>query len=128
MWYWDGKQWAIPFMWGADQIILNPEMAEVEVKDYPDLLDPSFTGKVAIIDNPLTVWPQLAKLAGYGDKFPNMTKEELADCFAKNKPYRDQMKVFATSNGDVICSSPIARYRPCSPPGRAFRWRPPSRT
>ncbi|USJ27983.1 ABC transporter substrate-binding protein [Ensifer adhaerens] len=102
MWHWDGKNWAIPWVWGLDTIVVNPELVGFEVKSYEDLLRPELTGKVAFLDNPLTVWPQIAKVTGYGGKFPNLTKDELSDCFDKLKPYRDQTKVFASSNGDVI--------------------------
>lgn len=102
MWYWDGKNWAMPWVWGLDTIVVNPELVGFEVKSYEDLLRPELTGKLAFLDNPLTVWPQIAKVTGYGEKFPNLTQKELADCFEKLKPYRDQTKVFASSNGDVI--------------------------
>ncbi|RUX21817.1 extracellular solute-binding protein [Mesorhizobium sp. M7A.F.Ca.US.011.01.1.1] len=102
MWHWDETQWAIPWCWGLDTIVINPELAGTEVKSYTDLLKPELKGKVAFLDNPLTLWPQIAKVTGYGDKFPNMTKDELTDCMEKLKPYRDQTKVFASSNGDVI--------------------------
>ncbi|OWV98896.1 hypothetical protein ATY79_19415 [Rhizobium sp. R693] len=102
MWFWDGKQWAMPWVWGLDTIVVNPEMISFEVKSYEDLLRPEFKGKLAFLDNPLTVWPQIAKVTGYGDKFPNLTTDELKDCFVKLQPYRDQTKVFASSNGDVI--------------------------
>lgn len=102
MWFWDGKNYAIPWVWGLDTIVVNPELTGFEVKSYKDLLRPELTGKLAFLDNPLTVWPQIAKVTGYGEKFPNLTKDELKDCFEKLKPYRDQTKVFASSNGDVI--------------------------
>lgn len=102
MWFWDGKHWAMPWVWGLDTIVVNPEMLGFEVKSYEDLLRPELKGKLAFLDNPLTVWPQIAKVTGYGEKFPNLTKDELTDCFKKLQPYRDQTKVFASSNGDVI--------------------------
>lgn len=102
MWHWDDKTWAIPWVWGLDTIVVRPDLAGVEITSYEDLLKPELTGKIAFLDNPLTVWPQIAKVTGYGDKFPNLTAEELDDCFTKLQPYRDQTKVFAASNGDVI--------------------------
>lgn len=102
MWFWNGKTWAMPWIWGLDTIVVNPELTGFEVTSYEDLLRPELKGKVAFLDNPLTVWPQIAKVTGYGEKFPNLTKDELSDCFEKLKPYRDQTKVFASSNGDVI--------------------------
>ncbi len=82
--------------------MVRPDLAGIEITSYEDLLRPELTGKIAFLDNPLTLWPQIAKVTGYGDKFPNMTKEELDDSFVKLQPYRDQTKVFAASNGDVI--------------------------
>lgn len=102
MWTWDGKQWGIPWVWGVDTIVVNPQLAQVEIKSYKDLLRPEFTGKLAFMDSPLTLWPQMAKIAGYGDKFPNLTMSEMEDVFKQMLPYRDQAKVFATSAGDLI--------------------------
>lgn len=102
MWHWDDKTWAIPWVWGLDTIVVRPDIAGVEIKSYEDLLKPELTGKIAFLDNPLTVWPQIAKVTGYGDKFPNLTHDELDDCFTKLQPYRDQTQIFASSNGDVI--------------------------
>lgn len=102
MWHWDDKTWAMPWCWGLDTIVVRPDLAGIEITSYEDLLRPELTGKIAFLDNPLTLWPQIAKVTGYGDKFPNMTKEELDDSFVKLQPYRDQTKVFAASNGDVI--------------------------
>ena len=102
MWTWRDQTWAIPAFWGLDTLIYNPEMTGFEMTSYKDLLRPELTGKVAFLDNPLTTWPQIAKLAGYGDVYPNMTKEQVADCFEKLAPYRAQTKVYASSNGDVV--------------------------
>jgi spermidine/putrescine-binding protein len=101
-WYWDGTNWALPWCWGLDTLVVNPELAGVEIKSLKDLLKPELKGKVTFVDNPLTTWPTIAKVTGYGDKFPKMTKAELDDCFEKLGPYRDQCRVFASSNGDVI--------------------------
>ncbi|MDG4890099.1 MULTISPECIES: extracellular solute-binding protein [unclassified Mesorhizobium] len=102
MWKWDNKQWGIPWTWGVDTIVLNPSAVGFEVTSYKDLLRPELKGKIAFMDSPLTAWPQMAKIAGYRDKFPNLTKEEVADVFAKLQPYREQSKVFATSAGDMV--------------------------
>ncbi|MDR5832574.1 extracellular solute-binding protein [Caballeronia sp. LP006] len=100
MWYWDGQHFAIPWIWGLDTLVYNPKYGKVE--SHKDLLKPEFKGKLTFVDNPLTTWPQIALVAGYGDKFPNLTKEELKDCFRRMEPYRKQCRVFAGSNGDVI--------------------------
>ncbi len=102
MWRWDDETWSIPWVWGLDTLIYNPDTVPFEIKSYKDLLRPELTGRVAMLDNPLTTFPQIAKVAGYGDKYPLLTADEMADCFEKLKPYRDQTKVYATSNGDVV--------------------------
>lgn len=100
MWYWDGQRFAIPWIWGLDTLVYNPRYGVVN--SHRDLLKPEFKGKLTFVDNPLTTWPQIALVAGYGDKFPNLTKDELKDCFKRMEPYRKQCRVFAGSNGDVI--------------------------
>ncbi len=99
-WYWSDKQWGIPWMWGFNTIVYNSKnVAKPQV--YKDLLAPGLTGKLTFVDDTLATWPIIAKIAGYGDKFPNLTPAEFEDAFEKLKPYREQCKVFATSNGDA---------------------------
>ncbi|OWV98738.1 hypothetical protein ATY79_18915 [Rhizobium sp. R693] len=102
MWRWDSKQWGIPWVWGVDTIVVKPDAIGFEITSYEDLLRPELTGKIAFMDSPLTVWPQMAKIASYGDKFPNLTKEEVADVFKKMIPYHEQSKVFGSSAGYMV--------------------------
>lgn len=102
MWQWDGKRWAVPWCWGLDTLVYNPKLTGFEVKSYEDLLRPELKGKLTFVDNPLTTWPMIARVTGYGSKFPNMTKDELADSFKRLQPYREQCRAFGASHGDVI--------------------------
>jgi spermidine/putrescine-binding protein len=98
-WFWDGKQWGIPWMWGFNTVVYNSKNV-AKPKAYKDLLAPSLKGKLTFIDDTAT-WPVIAKVSGYGDKFPNLTRAEFEDAFEKLEPYRDQCKVFATTAGDA---------------------------
>lgn len=69
---------------------------------YKDLLAPELTGKIAFVDDTLATWPLIAAVTGYGDKFPNLTKDELADMYAKFEPYRAQSRVVSLTYGDVV--------------------------
>jgi spermidine/putrescine-binding protein len=100
-WFWDGKQWGIPLLWGMNTIVYNPKKLD-QPKQYTDLLDPKLKGKLTFVDDGTSNWSLIAILAGYGDKFPNLTRAEFDDAFDKLKPYRDQCRVFAASSGDAV--------------------------
>ncbi|MBL4929438.1 ABC transporter substrate-binding protein [Fuscibacter oryzae] len=100
-WFWDGKLHGVPWIWGLNSLVYNPAVVP-EPKSYADLLKPEYKDKLAFGDDTLATWPMIARVAGYGDKFPNLTVEELDDAFAQMDPYRAQCRVFAASNGDSI--------------------------
>ncbi|QEY65839.1 extracellular solute-binding protein [Metapseudomonas lalkuanensis] len=102
MWYWDGQRFAIPWTWGVDTIVYDPKSTTEPVESFKDLLRPEFKGKLTFLDNPLTVWPLVARITGFGDKFPNVTADELQEIFELMQPYREQCRTFAGSNGDVV--------------------------
>ncbi|MHA6195387.1 ABC transporter substrate-binding protein [Pseudomonas wadenswilerensis] len=100
-WFWDGKQWGIPLLWGMNTIVYN--VAKVDKPSrYSDLLDPRLKGKLTFVDDSLSTWCLIAIIAGYGDKYPNLTRAEFTDAFEKLQPYRDQCRVFAASVGDAV--------------------------
>ena len=100
-WYWDGQQWAVPYIWGINTIIYNPKKIK-QPNRYKDLLAPELKGKLTFTDDTLSTWPIIAKIAGYGDQFPNLTHAQFEDAFEKLAPYKDQCRVFATSSGDAV--------------------------
>lgn len=100
-WFWDDKLFGVPWIWGLNSLIFNPASVP-EPKSYTDLLKPEYKDKLAFCDDTLATWPMIARVAGYGEKFPDLTVDELDDAFAKMDPYRAQSRVFAASNGDAI--------------------------
>ncbi|WP_223886766.1 ABC transporter substrate-binding protein [Pseudomonas amygdali] len=100
-WFWDGKQWGVPLLWGMNTIVYNVDKIE-KPTEYKDLLNPKLKGKLTFVDDGLSTWSLIAILGGYGDKYPNLTKSEFKDAFAKMQPYRDQCRVFASSVGDAV--------------------------
>ena len=100
-WYWDKTYFAIPWVWGLNALVYNPKMTK-PITSYKDLLAPEMKGKLTFCDDTIATWPMIARIAGYGPKFPNLTKDEFKKSFAALGPYRDQCRVFASSNGDTI--------------------------
>lgn len=101
MWFWDGQRFGIPWTWGIDTIVYKPEGLTAPINSFKDLLRPEFKGRLTFLDNPLTVWPLAARISGFGEQFPNVTKDELELIWERMQPYRDQCRTFASSNGDV---------------------------
>ncbi len=99
-WYWDAKQFGIPFCWGLVALVYNPEKME-KPTSYKDLLKPELKGKIVISDDNTGTWPAFAKIAGV-NTYPNVKKDELKTIFESAKQYRAQAKSFAASNGDIV--------------------------
>ena len=101
LWYWDDTQWGVPFVWGLNSLVYNPAMMD-KPTSYKDLLKPELAGLITITDEITGTWPIAARVAGLGKKYPNVTREELAEIFEVMKEYRAQCKTFSPSNGDII--------------------------
>ena len=99
-WYWDGKQFGLPFCWGLVAPIFNPEKV-ASITSYTDFLKPEMKGKFVISDDNTGTWPVFAKLAGVAS-YPNVSKDELKKIFVNARLYRDNAKSFAASNGDIV--------------------------
>lgn len=100
-WFRDGKLHGVPYAWGLNTIVYNPALME-KPTSYTDLLKPELKGKIVLVDDTLVTWPVAATLAGLGDKFPNLTKEDMAATFEHLKRYRDQARLISLTYGDVV--------------------------
>jgi spermidine/putrescine transport system substrate-binding protein len=100
-WYDHDEIWAVPFCFGFDTLIYNPKMMD-EPKSTKDLLDPKLKGLITMVDDYTGTFPLAARLAGHGEKYPNLTKDELKETFEVLKQYGAQCRTFASSLGDVV--------------------------
>lgn len=100
-WYRNGNLYGVPYAWGLNSLVYNPAMMD-KPTSYEDLLKPELKGKVAIVDDTLATWPIAARLAGLGDKFPNVTKDEMKAIYDNLKKYRDQTRTISLTYGDVV--------------------------
>ncbi|MBB3236738.1 ABC transporter substrate-binding protein [Phyllobacterium endophyticum] len=100
-WYRDGKLHGVPYAWGLNALVYAPDKVE-KPASYTDLLKPEFKGKIAIVDDTLATWPLAATLAGFGSKFPHLTKDEMASTFENLVKYRDQARVISLTYGDAV--------------------------
>lgn len=100
-WFADGKLWGSPYIWGFNTLLYNSEKIS-KPASYTDLLDPSFKGKIAIMDDTVSSWPVAARVAGLGAKYPLLTKDELKQVFTEFAKYRDQARVIALNQGELV--------------------------
>ncbi|MFJ2684366.1 PotD/PotF family extracellular solute-binding protein [Pseudomonas sp. NPDC087342] len=100
-WYWDDQLYGVVVAWGLNVLIYNPALVP-EPKSYSDLLKPEYKGLLTFTDDILATWPMIARVTGFADKYPNLTKDELSKAFEAMEPYRAQSRVFAGSIGDTI--------------------------
>lgn len=99
-WSSDGKMWGVPYIWGLNTILYNPAKV-AKPTSYTDMLKPEFKGKIAIMDDTTSSWPVAARVAGFGDKYPLLTKDELKQAFQEFSKYRSQARLIALNQGDL---------------------------
>ena len=99
-WEFGGKLWGVPWIWGFNTTLFNPQKMQ-KPTSYKDFLAPELKGKIAIVDDNITTWPVAARVAGFGEKYPNLTKNEVAATFAELTKYRSQARMIALNMGDV---------------------------
>jgi len=100
-WYKNGQLYGVPYAWGLNAVVYNPDKT-AKPTSYNDLLKPELKGKIALVDDTLATWPIAARLAGLGDKFPNVTKEEMAKIFDNLKQFRAQSRIISPTYGDLV--------------------------
>jgi spermidine/putrescine-binding protein len=100
-WFSDGQLWGSPYLWGFNTLLCNAKI-EQKPESYADLLDPKFKGKIAIMDDTVSTWPVAARVAGLGAKYPLLTKEELGQAFTELAKYRDQARLIALNQGELL--------------------------
>jgi spermidine/putrescine-binding protein len=100
-WFSDGKLWGTPYLWGFNTILYNAAKLGAPAS-YTDLLDPKLKGRIAIMDDTVSTWPVAARVAGLGAKYPLLTPEELATTFAELTKYRDQARLIALNQGELL--------------------------
>lgn len=99
-WFKDGTLYGSPYIWGFNTLLYNSAEMD-EPKSYKDLLKPELKGKIAIMDDATGNWPLIARLAGFGKKYPSLTKDELKTAFDGFGAFRDQARLIAINQGDV---------------------------
>jgi spermidine/putrescine transport system substrate-binding protein len=100
-WYWNGQLYGIPWTWGLNSLVYNTSKMS-KPTSFSELLAPELEGRIALVDDTLATWPVAANVAGFADKYPNLTKDEMAQVFDALRPYRDHARVIALTYGDVI--------------------------
>ena len=103
IWEAEGQLWGVPWIWGFNTALYNPDKM-AKPTSFKDFLAPELKGKIAIVDDSVSMWPVAARVAGLGSKYPNLTKDELAATFTELAKYRSQARMIALNMGDVASS------------------------
>lgn len=104
--FYNGKYWvidneltALPWIWGMDMPIYVE--GAPPIKSYKDFLRPEYEGKLTMMDGQFGMFDIVARLGGFGDKYPFVTRDDMAASWKALAPWKKQIRTFATSNGDV---------------------------
>ena len=85
----DGKQYAIPFLWGTMQVNYNADETD-KPASLDDLMDPSLKGKIGLNDDLYSSITQFARYAGAEN--PNhLTSEELEETMELLRKFKPQV-------------------------------------
>jgi len=115
-WVQEGKIWGVPFTWGAYTLTYNADALKEEPKSWFDLLDKKYKGRIGIIDDMLIAIPMGAALAGFKNKLPNLTAQELKGSMDILKKFKGQARSIAPSYGELtsmFVSGEILAAIPC---------------
>lgn len=115
-WVQDGKVWGVPFTWGAYTLTYNGDVFKTPPTSWFDLLDKKHRGRIGIIDDMLIAVPMAAALAGFKEKLPNLTADELKASMAMMKKFKLQARGIAPSYGELTAmfvSGEIIAAIPC---------------
>ncbi|QCJ01105.1 ABC transporter substrate-binding protein [Agrobacterium larrymoorei] len=104
--FYNGKYWlidnvltALPWIWGMDMPLYAD--GAPPIKSFRDFLKPEYEGKLTMIDGQIGTFDLASRLAGLGDKYPYVTRDEMASAWKALLPWKKQIRTFAASNGDV---------------------------
>lgn len=100
-WYRNDTVFGVPYAWGLNSLVYNPKLMD-KPTSYNDLLKPELKGKIALVDDTLATWPIAARLVGLGDKFPNLTKDEMGKVFENLRRFRDNSRIISLTYGDLV--------------------------
>lgn len=100
-WYRNNTVFGVPYAWGLNSLVYNPALME-KPTSYNDLLKPELKGKIALVDDTLATWPIAARLVGLGDKFPNLTKDEMGKVFENLNRFREHARIISLTYGDLV--------------------------
>lgn len=98
-WLMDGQLTSVPWIWGMDMPVYAD--GAPPIKSFKDFLKPEYEGKLTMIDGQVGTFDLTARLAGFGDKYPYISKDEMAAAWKNLEPWKRQIRTFAASNGDV---------------------------
>jgi spermidine/putrescine-binding protein len=94
----DNKRYGVPFTWGSTVLNYDPKFTG-EPTSWFDLLEPKFSGKVLVVDDP-TVNMQLAgHLLGFD--VPNYTEAQFEEVKTLLRKFIAQTKAVSPTYGDV---------------------------
>lgn len=99
-WHFGGKQWGIPWTWGAEGI--NYDRTKVPApKTYKALLDPSLKGKIAVMDDMRGAIHIGALVLGIANVNSYYTKSQLNDILGFWGKVKANARSIAPSYGDL---------------------------
>lgn len=100
-WFSNGQLWGAPYIWGMNSIVYNPKRLAAPTS-YADLLAPELKGRIAIWDEPTVMWPIASRVAGLGEKYPKLTRDEVNTAFTELGRWRDHARLIALNMGELI--------------------------
>ena len=95
----DGKPYGVTFAWGPNVMVYNTEAIEATPESWDILFDPSYSGKIALPDNPMTI-ADVALWLGKPDPY-DLSDADLQEVKATLLELRPNVRKFWTTAGEL---------------------------
>ena len=98
----DGELWGVPFTWGSLPLMYDPAVVPEAPDSWYELFKPEYTGKVAMLDDPLSNIMVAARITTDAETVTMLTPQQLdtaIDFLIRLKP---QLRLIAVSYGDLV--------------------------
>ena len=98
----DGKRYSVPFMWGSIPLMYNADVVKEPPTSWLDLLKPEFKGKVALVEDMISMVGDFALAATDAEVPTWLTPDQVKATFDLLKQIKkEQARAIAPTYGDL---------------------------
>jgi spermidine/putrescine-binding protein len=97
----DGELWGVPFTWGSLPLMYDPAVVPEAPESWYELFKPEYTGKVGMLDDPLSNIMVAARITTDAKDVTMLTPDQLETAISFLIKLKPQLRLIAVSYGDL---------------------------